>query len=219
MDADRRGAAATGTTPASERVAGHVSLDFVNTVSWDVDGLGDERLTRYRDLVRWAREAGLLTPDKSAALLEASEREPMRAEQALAQALVARRLIRDVFHAVALERAVPVLALDSLAAEAARAVGASRIVARDNGFIREWESAPSDLDQVIRPLLASAAELLLSERVALVRECANEHCGWLFLDESRNHLRRWCDMRVCGSRAKARRHYARQRQGLPRFHV
>jgi len=36
-------------------------------------------------------------------------------------------------------------------------------------------------------------------------------CGWLFLDSSRNHTRRGCDMRVCGNRAKARRHYERQR--------
>lgn len=40
--------------------------------------------------------------------------------------------------------------------------------------------------------------------------CAN--CGWLFLDQSRNRSRVWCDMTVCGNRAKASRHYYRNRE-------
>lgn len=37
------------------------------------------------------------------------------------------------------------------------------------------------------------------------------HCGWLFLDRSRNRSRTWCDMTVCGNREKASRHYAARR--------
>mgnify|MGYP000976657348 CR=1 FL=1 len=40
--------------------------------------------------------------------------------------------------------------------------------------------------------------------------CAN--CGWLFIDQSRNRSRVWCDMMVCGNRAKASRHYYRNRE-------
>jgi predicted RNA-binding Zn ribbon-like protein len=59
----------------------------------------------------------------------------------------------------------------------------------------------------------SAAELLTSDRVDRVRECASETCSWLFLDGSRNRRRKWCDMASCGNRAKARRYYARHRSG------
>jgi predicted RNA-binding Zn ribbon-like protein len=45
-----------------------------------------------------------------------------------------------------------------------------------------------------------------------VRECGGDHCGWLFLDETKNRSRRWCEMSVCGNRAKARRHYDRNRR-------
>ncbi|CAD7033757.1 hypothetical protein REJC140_03228 [Pseudorhizobium endolithicum] len=38
------------------------------------------------------------------------------------------------------------------------------------------------------------------------------HCGWLFLDRSRNRSRAWCDMAVCGNRVKASRHYRRRRE-------
>jgi predicted RNA-binding Zn ribbon-like protein len=56
----------------------------------------------------------------------------------------------------------------------------------------------------------SAADLLTTPSVERVRQCPG--CGWLFLDESRNHSRTWCDMRICGNRAKAQRHYERQKR-------
>ena len=66
------------------------------------------------------------------------------------------------------------------------------------------------LDQVLWPVAQSAAELLVQGSLERIRECPGQGtCGWLFLDLSKNASRRWCDMRVCGNRAKARRHYAR----------
>lgn len=40
--------------------------------------------------------------------------------------------------------------------------------------------------------------------------CGN--CGWLFIDRSKNKSRAWCDMAVCGNRAKASRHYRRKKK-------
>ena len=57
--------------------------------------------------------------------------------------------------------------------------------------------------------LSSAAELLVSPQRNHVKRCASATCLWLFLDETRNHQRRWCDMKVCGNRAKVRAHRAR----------
>lgn len=58
-------------------------------------------------------------------------------------------------------------------------------------------------------MTVSALALLEPARAARVRICPN--CRWLFLDRSRNATRLWCDMAVCGNRAKARRHYRRIR--------
>jgi predicted RNA-binding Zn ribbon-like protein len=66
---------------------------------------------------------------------------------------------------------------------------------------------------VVAPLwlLAQATEdFLLSEQSSQLRCCASETCRWLFLDASKNQTRRWCDMKVCGNRMKARRFYARK---------
>jgi predicted RNA-binding Zn ribbon-like protein len=36
----------------------------------------------------------------------------------------------------------------------------------------------------------------------------------MFVDTSKNHSRRWCDMKVCGNRVKARKFYRRQKMAL-----
>jgi predicted RNA-binding Zn ribbon-like protein len=58
-------------------------------------------------------------------------------------------------------------------------------------------------------LAVSALTLLGSGNLRRLKICPN--CSWLFLDKSRNSSRLWCDMTVCGNRAKARHHYRRQR--------
>ncbi|TMG41946.1 MAG: hypothetical protein E6H94_00220 [Chloroflexi bacterium] len=67
-----------------------------------------------------------------------------------------------------------------------------------------------DLEYPVGALARSAVELLTTaEELSRLRECASETCQWLFLDRSKSRTRRWCDMRDCGNRAKARRFYER----------
>lgn len=62
-------------------------------------------------------------------------------------------------------------------------------------------------------LIASTARsaLMLVSGPSAERMKICGHCGWLFLDRSRNRSRTWCDMSVCGNREKASRHYAARR--------
>ncbi len=63
------------------------------------------------------------------------------------------------------------------------------------------------------PIIKSAADFLVSSDLKRLKQCADDFCGWLFIDKSRNYSRRWCSMKDCGNRAKAHRHYLRKRQG------
>ncbi|TMH87272.1 MAG: CGNR zinc finger domain-containing protein, partial [Betaproteobacteria bacterium] len=45
-----------------------------------------------------------------------------------------------------------------------------------------------------------------------LRRCASPTCYWLFLDETKNCSRRWCEMASCGNLMKVRRHRAKQHQ-------
>ncbi|HTV68391.1 MAG TPA: CGNR zinc finger domain-containing protein [Rhizobiaceae bacterium] len=60
-------------------------------------------------------------------------------------------------------------------------------------------------------LAVSALSLLEPQTTRRIKICAN--CNWLFVDRSRNSSRMWCDMKVCGNRQKAKRHYQRHRRG------
>jgi predicted RNA-binding Zn ribbon-like protein len=44
-----------------------------------------------------------------------------------------------------------------------------------------------------------------------LKRCANDACGAVFFDRSKNHSGRWCSMQSCGNRAKVRAWRERQR--------
>jgi predicted RNA-binding Zn ribbon-like protein len=56
----------------------------------------------------------------------------------------------------------------------------------------------------------AAAALLSSDDTAKLRICGGPDCGWIYVDRSRNGLRRWCEMSVCGTREKSRRRSVRR---------
>jgi predicted RNA-binding Zn ribbon-like protein len=63
-----------------------------------------------------------------------------------------------------------------------------------------------------RAAAISAMRLLDPSLRARTKICPN--CSWLFLDQSKNQSRLWCDMAVCGNRAKAKAHYRRRTSTL-----
>jgi hypothetical protein len=81
------------------------------------------------------------------------------------------------------------------------------------GFSCQRIAAGTEFASLLGPVAWSAAELLPSENCELIKCCASDTCGWLFLDSTKNHSRRWCDMADCGSRAKAKRYYQRKTKG------
>ena len=191
--------------------SGDLSLDFVNTAQWNETGPWPERMQRFRDLVRWARDAGAVAPDRSSRLLEAGERHPQAAQAAFDRALQIRGVLHAIFDSLAGRRSLAPADLRALDDELATAFAVAHLEYREGRIVREWSEDAEDFGQVLRPIVWSATELLLGERVARLRSCASPQCGRLFLDESRNGMRRWCDMQVCGSRAKARAYYERRR--------
>jgi predicted RNA-binding Zn ribbon-like protein len=54
---------------------------------------------------------------------------------------------------------------------------------------------------------------MTSPRLERLRRCGGDTCYWLFIDETKNCSRRWCEMAICGNRHKVRRHRARQASG------
>lgn len=73
-----------------------------------------------------------------------------------------------------------------------------------------WREA-GRLESILWPVVWSAASLMLSGDAGRIRVCGGPDCGWIYVDRSRNQLRRWCQMATCGTREKTRRRYRRVR--------
>ena len=186
--------------------AEHVALDFVNTLDDRYAPRGPrELLPSYADVIRFCRQAGILTHAEAArlsALPGASQ------EKALRSAIELRELLARVFYRW-LERRSPSaedrLALEEWSAACAR----HRELRWKNEHLEwTWKALATDAGAPALLLAQRALDLLIGAEPPRLHACASETCRWLFLDTSKNRTRRWCDMKICGNRAKARRYSA-----------
>ena len=190
--------------------AGALCLNFANTVDWHASESPQDRLADYSDLLAWGEAAGAMLAERARYLRPLAKHQPESATAVFERAIQLREAIYRIFSFLAANRNV---ALDDLAF-LNKVLGKSmvhlRITSSFERFSWDWSDTSEPLDQVLWPIVRSAAELLTSEDLARVRQCADDRgCGYLFLDMSRNRNRRWCSMETCGNRAKARRHYRR----------
>ncbi|MFC5666511.1 CGNR zinc finger domain-containing protein [Kitasatospora misakiensis] len=72
-------------------------------------------------------------------------------------------------------------------------------------------SAQTPAQTAMAQLAIAWTTLVLTGQIHRLKRCAEHTCRGAFWDSSKNHSRRWCSMRLCGNRTKARRYAARQR--------
>jgi predicted RNA-binding Zn ribbon-like protein len=186
-------------------VGGVAAIDFSNCVSrLDSTAYTD----RYRFLLEWSRRRGSLDSAQVRRLSGEAERRPADLEEVAVRALQLARATCRILSGVACGRPPSAEDLAVLNWELSLALPRLRVEPGSRGFGWRWDADDSPLDRVLWPVARSAAELLVSEDLDRVKVCASDTCTWLFLDTTRNRQRRWCDMKVCGNREKARRHRA-----------
>jgi predicted RNA-binding Zn ribbon-like protein len=174
-----------------------------------------ELLGDYEALLAWARQADALGEAQAKRLATEARRRPADAAAALAEARALREAIYAAFLAFARGANPRRGDLETLNGVLGRALSHRRITRGERCCALGWDDRGSELDAPLWPVVASAAELLVSDRdLGRVRVCGlyeSAECSWLFVDETKSHTRRWCSMRDCGNVAKARRH--RERTG------
>ncbi len=190
---------------------GLLCLDFANTLDDRTDVHPQELLNSYNDLVLWSQQADVLTEKEARRLLEKAAQRPSEATRVLKRAVEVREAIFRIFKAIAEDESPEDEDLITLSAMVAEAQKHAQIVPNTNGFRWDWTDKRSDLDCMLWPVVRSAADFLTSDDLDTVRVCASDSCDWLFLDTSKNHSRRWCNMKSCGNREKARRFYTRKK--------
>jgi predicted RNA-binding Zn ribbon-like protein len=183
-----------------------ISLQFANTVRWHASQHPEETLLSFADLIAWTRQAGLTTEAEARRLTRQVQVNPEAAQRTLDRALRLRDAIYAVFTAIIRSEPVPRADLDQLNAVLRKWGGGAQIERDRSGFAWRFKPDQDDPDAFLSPIALSAANLLLTEKHRRVGQCADDRgCGWLFLDTSKNHSRRWCDMNDCGNRAKQKR--------------
>ena len=189
-------------TPVVElaQIGGHRCLDFVNTLVAADEPVMRDSLPTPDEYRRWAERAGIAV-DRA--------RDAKRDAAALRRAKALRRAIREIATAVAAAKPAPADAAALLTAETARSFRSRALAPTPKGL--GWTRSRQDLDSVTDQLAVEATALFADTGELRLKRCIGAHCGWFFLDLSRNGSRRWCSMQDCGNRAKARRHRARAR--------
>ena len=185
-------------------VAGHVALDFTNTVTAR-DTTPRDWLDGYARLIEWARGAGLLEPRVGAQLLSEADRAPRDAAATLGRARKLREALYDTIVALLANRAAPPAALAEVEGAWKRAAARGRLTSGGAQLTLAPDAQASGLDLPLDLVIFEAVGLLAELDVERTRVCRGHDCGWLFVDTSKGGRRVWCDMGTCGNTAKSER--------------
>jgi predicted RNA-binding Zn ribbon-like protein len=191
-------------------VAGHLALDFANTLDYRYDPDRQiDLLPSYERFLAFCRQSGIVSATQMRKLLDGSSE------------FDSRRVLEEV---VELREAVYSLILSGVRGRSPaepdlcalnRFLSEKRTVDevewQKRRFVRRVRDVTARPDGPLRLVIDAAVALMTSPDIHSVRECSEDTCRWFFLDRSRNHSRRWCDMQLCGNRSKAKRFYARTR--------
>lgn len=192
-----------------------LSLDFSNTIDWRNGKrrkVPKDGLTDYQNLVEWSLEHELVRGEEAKRLLRLA-RDSGKDGPTFSRAIELRETIYRIFSATAHDRKPESRDLEILNGFVSESLAKSRVIRSGDGFQWSWRGAEESPDMMLWPIARSAADLLTSDRLEDIGECANEEegCGWLFLDCSKRHNQKWCSTTGCGNRAKVRRFYEAHR--------
>ncbi|MGD2092356.1 MAG: ABATE domain-containing protein [Candidatus Aminicenantes bacterium] len=192
-------------------VGGRLCLDFLNTGEWYASAGPLDYLTSYNELVKWAGHAGALSSGEVHQLEQQSQSHPQDAEKVYKMAIKLRSALLRMFHALQRQEEPAGADLEIFNAALSKTMKRLTLSPDQGRFNWGWQDAGLPLDKVLWPIVKDAAELFTSDQLPRVSRCADDTCGWFFLDTSRNRSRRWCDMKDCGNRAKVKRHYQKSK--------
>jgi predicted RNA-binding Zn ribbon-like protein len=196
----------------SDLIGGHQAIDFANTVSGWGEG-NEDWLVNYARFAQWARLAALVDEAEYKKAMSAAVRNPLMADRVFAEANELRIAFVRLLHALKagnLAKSDDLTIINHWIRRAAEAFQLRQVALT---LQQDWsENVPA----LQKPLLAAARTIghfLAATNFDRLKICPGRNCAWFFVDLSKNHSRRWCDMATCGNLAKARQFQNRRRPG------
>ncbi len=193
-------------------IADDLALNFANTESGRGFRSHQNHFREAANVVEWLRHAKALPVEETDWLQTRVAERPDLARDLLATAVALRDAVHDIGVALGHRAKPPEAALASLSALHARCVARAELAPGVESCRWQWSVRASPVEAALGPIALAAVRLFTEGDFARIRECGGHACGWLFYDRSKNNRRRWCEMEVCGNRAKQRRLAARRRE-------
>ena len=187
--------------------AGHPALELVNTLDLRFSESAKDLLPAYSDLLRLTAQLRLLTAEQARKLARTVDEKD--AQRVLASTVELREALASVLYSRIDGGKAPAGNVETLERHFHAAALHRRLRAGEPHFVWGWSGAEQQAGIPLWKLAQAASDLLVSSDAERIKDCGDPTCRWLFLDTSKNHTRRWCDMKTCGNRMKARRHQAR----------
>ena len=192
-------------------IADDLALDFANTESGRGFPSHENHLREARHVALWLKHAKALPAEDADWLAkQVSKRDDLAAEL-LTQAIALREAIHDIGAALGRRGKPREASLAALSALHAQFVAKAELVPGVLSCRWRWNVREAPVEAALGPIALGAVRLFTEGDFHRIRECGGHACGWLFYDRSKNNRRRWCEMEVCGNRAKQRRLAARRR--------
>jgi predicted RNA-binding Zn ribbon-like protein len=190
-------------------VGSELAFDFTNTASGHETPLYKDHLRVPEHVIAWSRHAKVLTPEDGAIIERMIAGKPSLGRDLLARAHQLREVIYRIGAAIAHGEAPAPSDTDALARIHAACVARAKLTPFRDNFVWSWRPADGFAEAILGPIALSALTILAQSDVSRIKQCGGDHCGWLFFDTTKNKQRRWCEMEVCGNRAKQKAHRAR----------
>jgi predicted RNA-binding Zn ribbon-like protein len=192
-------------------IADDLALDFANTESGRGFPSHENHLREAAHVAQWLKHAKALPAEEAEWLARQASRRPDLAADLLGQALDLREAIHAIGASVGRRARPPEGALADLSALHAHFAAKATLAPGALSCRWRWSVRDSPVEAALGPVALAAVRLFTEGDFHRIRECGGHACGWLFYDRSKNNRRRWCEMEVCGNRAKQRRLKARRR--------
>jgi predicted RNA-binding Zn ribbon-like protein len=190
-------------------VGGALAFDLTNTSSGRGGPKWLEHLRTAPNVIDWARHAKILTARDANRLQQRVSTDRRLAAKLLGAMIELRELIHFIGVEIAATSKARKRPMDALVRIHAQCLARAHLIPSAATFAWVWDPRASPVEAVLGPIVLSALSVLTGSDLSRVKRCPGDHCGWLFFDATKNKRRRWCEMEVCGNRAKQKR--ARQR--------
>lgn len=192
---------------------GTLCFDFINTVNTRTKQFEvHEYLQDYQNFLLWCRKVEIIEKEKFTALAAYAQKNAAETKKALEKIKKTRENLYQLFSSIATDqvRQIPIIVLKRFNTDLQNALSHLQFELTEDELQQTWEPKKLPLLEPLWIVLKSANDILVDKKYERIKECPA--CGWLFLDQTKNNKRRWCNPSTCGSIEKSKRYYRKKKK-------